>query len=63
LNGIFNTCQLRAFEPREGTKLALAEAAWREAMDNNKELDEGKDEVEEEERVMVWEEEGEMVEF
>ena len=73
LNGVFNTRRLRAFEPREGTKLALAEATRREAMDDNGELEEGEDEVEEEERIareaeteeaenVVEEDEREMVE-
>jgi hypothetical protein len=41
---------MHAFEPREGTKLALAEATRHEAMDEDGELEEGEDEVEEEER-------------
>jgi len=45
LNGTFHARRLRAFEPREGTKLALSEAARREAMDEEGELEEGDDEV------------------
>jgi hypothetical protein len=45
LNGTFHARQLRAFEPREGTKLALSEAARREAIDEEGELEEGDDEV------------------
>ena len=68
LNGVFNARRLRAFEPREGTKLALAEAARREAMHNDEELEDGEDEElvegeDEVEKEMVREEEGEMVEL
>jgi hypothetical protein len=40
LNGLFHARRLRTFEPREGTKLALAEAARKEGTENDGELEE-----------------------
>jgi hypothetical protein len=51
LNGLFNVRRLRAFKPRDGTKLALAEASRKEAAGDNAGLDEGADRVEEEDQI------------
>ena len=41
LNGIYHSRRLRAFQPREGTKLALSEAAWRDTKGDTDEVEEG----------------------
>jgi hypothetical protein len=40
LSGLFHAHRLRTFKPREGTKLALAEAVRKEGIEDNEELEE-----------------------
>ena len=41
LNGLFHAHRLRIFRPREGTKLALAEVAQKETVEDDGESEEG----------------------
>jgi hypothetical protein len=47
LNGVYHACRLRAFQPREGTKLALSEATRHKAPSGEGRLREGENEVDE----------------